>query len=242
MSFRIRTLGRNRFIFNFMVLFFTAAVLWFSVFIMNRTGSGGLSVEERLNVLRQMDIDAIEQLKSDRQYKEMADEILAQFMDDAVCFPIPISTREPQRFVNYVDSWGYGRSYGGERSHEGTDIMADYNVRGYYPVVSISDGIVEKIGWLELGGYRLGIRCKSGGYFYYAHLYDYAEGIEEGSHVKAGQLIGYMGDSGYSKVEGTVGNFDVHLHLGIYVTFEGEEISVNPYHLLKRLQIIKANY
>ena len=125
MSFRIRTLGRNRFIFNFMVLFFTAAVLWFSVFIMNRTGSGGLSVEERLNVLRQMDIDAIEQLKSDRQYKEMADEILAQFMDDAVCFPIPISTREPQRFVNYVDSWGYGRSYGGERSHEGTDIMAD---------------------------------------------------------------------------------------------------------------------
>ncbi len=120
--------------------------------------------------------------------------------------------------------------------------MADYNVRGYYPVVSISDGIVEKIGWLELGGYRLGIRCKSGGYFYYAHLYDYAEGINEGSQVKAGQLIGYMGDSGYSKVEGTVGNFDVHLHLGIYVMYEGEELSVNPFHLLKRLQIIKANY
>lgn len=242
MSFRIRTLGRNKFIFTFMVLFFAATVIWLSVFIMNKRDKDHLSAEERLTVLRQMDLEEIEKLSSDKQYKEMADEILAQFVDDALCFPIPISTREPRRFVNYVDSWGYGRSYGGERTHEGTDIMADYNVRGYYPVVSISDGIVEKIGWLELGGYRLGIRCKSGGYFYYAHLYDYAEGIREGSQVKAGQLIGYMGDSGYSKVEGTVGNFDVHLHIGIYVKYEGEEISVNPYHLLKRLQIIKANY
>ncbi len=242
MSVQIRRLCRNRVIFTVLVFLFAATVFRFSIYIMNRTENGGISARERLNVIRQMDIDSIEKLKSDKRYKEMAEEILAQFMDDAVCFPVPISTRDPRRFVNYADSWGYGRSYGGERTHEGTDIMADYNVRGYYPVVSISDGIVEKIGWLELGGYRLGIRCKSGGYFYYAHLYDYAEGINEGSQVKAGQLIGYMGDSGYSKVEGTVGNFDVHLHLGIYVMYEGEELSVNPFHLLKRLQIIKANY
>lgn len=242
MSFRIRVPNKHKITFLAAVFFVMLAVIGFCIVIMNRTQANNISVEERLSIVRQMDLDQIEQLKSDGQYKEMVEEILSQFLEDAVCFPVPISTREPERFVNYVDSWGYDRSYGGERQHEGTDIMADYNVRGYYPVVSISDGVVEKIGWLELGGYRLGIRCESGGYFYYAHLYDYAEGIEEGSKVKAGQLIGYMGDSGYSKVEGTVGNFDVHLHVGIYVMYEGEEISVNPYYLLKRLQIMKANY
>ena len=63
--------------------------------------------------------------------------------------------------------WLFGRSYGGERGHEGTDIMATVNERGMYPVISMTDGIVESKGWLELGGYRLGIRAPQGAYFYY---------------------------------------------------------------------------
>ena len=46
-----------------------------------------------------------------------------------------------------------------------------------------------------------------------------------------------MGDTGYGKTEGTIGNFDVHLHLGIYIrTDHLEEMSVNPYWILRYLE------
>lgn len=157
----------------------------------------------------------------------------------------PVAYSMDSEFVEYVNSWGYSRSYGGNRYHEGTDIMGKINKRGYYPIVSTTDGVVEEIGWLELGGYRLGIRTKSGIYVYYAHLYSYASDIAKGDKINAGEIIGYMGDSGYSKVEGTVGNFDVHLHFGIYInTEENGEISVNPYYFLKRIEnnLVIYNY
>ena len=161
--------------------------------------------------------------------------------DDVVYFPVASASNRPDVSVTFEDSWLFGRSYGGERGHEGTDIMATVNERGMYPVISMTDGIVESKGWLELGGYRLGIRAPQGAYFYYAHLDSYAD-IEEGDQVKAGELLGYMGDTGYSKVEGTTGNFPVHLHLGIYLTLNGEEISVNPYAVLKMVEDRRVEY
>lgn len=142
----------------------------------------------------------------------------------------------------YENSWHGKRTYGGERLHEGTDIMTSNNQRGYFPVYSMTDGIIEKMGWLKLGGWRLGVRAPSGGYFYYAHLYGYAKDLQEGDTIEAGQMIGYMGDSGYSEIEGTVGNFDVHLHVGIYIDDNGKEISVNPYWVLKSLENKKINF
>ena len=65
--------------------------------------------------------------------------------------------------------------------------------------------------------------------------------IREGDTVKAGQLLGFMGDSGYGP-EGTKGEFDVHLHLGIYSWGTGEEISVNPYYLLRSLEEHRLKY
>ena len=132
------------------------------------------------------------------------------------------------------------RNYKGSGVHEGTDIMASKNVRGLYPVVSISEGVVTNLGWLEKGGWRVGITSPGGVYFYYAHLESYAD-IQEGDTVMAGQLLGFMGDSGYGE-EGTVGKFDVHLHLGIYSWNSGEEISVNPYYLLQYLEDKKLKY
>ena len=67
--------------------------------------------------------------------------------------------------------------------------------------------------------------------------YSYAADWEEGDPIKAGTLLGYMGDSGYSAIPGTTGNFDVHLHLGLYIkTDHYDELSVNPYWLLKYLE------
>lgn len=139
-----------------------------------------------------------------------------------------------------ADSGQTGGSQNGgspKRRHEGCDIMGSKMPPGYYPVVSMTDGIIEKIGWLEMGGWRIGIRAPGGAYLYYAHLYDYAGDFKEGDRVKAGELIGYMGDTGYGKTEGTRGNFDVHLHVGIYIkTDHNEEMSVNPYWILKWLE------
>ena len=154
---------------------------------------------------------------------------------DLQYFPVP-AERGELRNVSFENSWMCERSFGGRRGHEGTDIMASLNQRGHYPVISISDGIVEKMGWLPQGGYRIGVRAPGGAYLYYAHLYDYAEGISEGTVVKAGEFLGFMGDSGYGE-EGTVGKFDVHLHMGIYLNDEkGEEFSINPYWILKYLE------
>ena len=93
------------------------------------------------------------------------------------------------------------------------------------------------MGWLEQGGWRIGIRAASGLYIYYAHLYDYSRQWVRGDTVRAGELLGFMGDTGYSAVEGTTGNFDVHLHVGMYLrTDHYEEMSVNPYWILKYLE------
>lgn len=155
-------------------------------------------------------------------------------LGDIKYFPVPRIEGDTQD-ISYVDTWSDLRSYGGNRRHEGTDIMAKNNIRGYYPVISITEGVVEKMGWLEQGGYRIGIRSPSGGYFYYAHLNSYSGDLKKGDPVLAGQLLGFMGDSGYGK-EGTTGQFDVHLHLGIYVETSAGELSVNPYHVLKILE------
>ena len=129
------------------------------------------------------------------------------------------------------------RTYGGKRGHEGCDIMASYNHRGVYPVVSVCDGTLEKIGWLPQGGWRLGIRSKSGVYYYYAHLSDYMKEYQIGEQIRAGEIIGFMGDTGYSEIEGTTGNFDVHLHFGIYLNDKnGKEYDINPYQVLQKLE------
>lgn len=156
---------------------------------------------------------------------------------DLECFPIP-RVQEGSPDITYADTWYVLRSYGGNRRHEGTDLMASNNVRGYFPVISITDGVVENIGWLEQGGYRIGIRSGADGYFYYAHLDSYAPGLKDGDTVIAGQLIGYMGDTGYGS-EGTLGQFDVHLHLGIYVRTATGEMSINPYYILKILEEVR---
>ena len=59
----------------------------------------------------------------------------------------------------------------------------------------------------------------------------------------AGVLLGFLGDSGYGEEEGTVGKFAVHLHIGIYVNDEaGQEVSVNPYWVLKWLEEKRLRY
>ena len=142
------------------------------------------------------------------------------------CFPIPIAY---QSRLYYIDSYGAGRENG---MHEGCDIMDKDNKPGEIPIVSATDGVITNVGWLYLGGYRVGITSTNGIYYYYAHLDSYAAGINTGKQIKAGELLGFMGNTGEGE-EGTSGKFDTHLHFGIYFKDEaGNEKSVNPYPFL----------
>lgn len=175
---------------------------------------------------RTMDPDVLTEMNRSREMQKILDSL-----EQAIKHP-PVRKRDHDR-IQFENSWGNERSFGGERSHEGTDLMDINNKRGEIPIFSMSDGIVEKAGWLKLGGWRVGIRSPEGVYFYYAHLDRYAAWMIKGKQITAGTLLGFMGDSGYGE-EGTTGQFPVHLHVGIYVQKEGEQdISVNPYYMLE---------
>lgn len=129
----------------------------------------------------------------------------------------PTDNSLPNPLINahLTDTWGAARS--GGRSHEGIDIFAK---RGT-PIHSTTEGIVRKVGTNSLGGNVVSIIGPGGVSHYYAHLESYAD-IEVGDWVYAGDIIGYVGDSGNAK--GT----PPHLHYGVY-TNAG---AVNPYPLL----------
>ncbi|WP_017726378.1 M23 family metallopeptidase [Halalkalibacterium ligniniphilum] len=138
-------------------------------------------------------------------------------------FPMPL-----QYDYSYRDTWGDRRGWGGRRIHEGTDIFAGYHV----PVLATAYGIVEIKGWNKYGGWRVGIRDTDNIYHYYAHLSGFEKGIEEGTIVAPGDVIGYVGSSGYGK-PGTQGKFPPHLHYGMYRDTGYTEWSFDPYPALK---------
>ncbi|MDO4261859.1 MAG: M23 family metallopeptidase [Eubacteriales bacterium] len=202
-----------------------------------------------LNCVIQGEQLLLEQLLQSRMPEETADReafsLYAQTVEsvwqELVYFPVPDSSLAGAE-ISFENTWMAERTYGGKRSHEGTDLMASVDESGYYPVVSMTDGQVEQVGWLEKGGWRVGVRSEGGNYYYYAHLDSYAKDWKAGDAVRAGDLLGYMGDSGYGP-EGTTGQFPVHLHVGVYVPLESDqETAVNPYWMLRYLENKKLIY
>lgn len=125
-----------------------------------------------------------------------------------------------------MDSWNDSRG-GGARGHQGTDIMAP----GGTPVVAAAPGRIEKLFQSGLGGVTLYVRSPDRRWtYYYAHLAGYASGIREGMAVKAGDTLGYVGDTG----DAGAGNY--HLHFGLTKMQPGERWwqgeNVNPYPML----------
>ncbi|WP_245575714.1 M23 family metallopeptidase [Alicyclobacillus contaminans] len=134
------------------------------------------------------------------------------------CFPIA-------KKYNYTvkHTFGAGRSYGGRRIHEGVDIFADYGT----PVLACAHGYVELMGWNRFGGWRIGIRDVNNVYYYYAHLSAYAKPLKRGDLVEPGEVIGYVGSTGYGP-PGTSGKFPPHLHFGMYKDTGRREWAFSP--------------
>lgn len=139
------------------------------------------------------------------------------------------------------DDFGVSRSYGYRRQHLGHDMMGQVGT----PIIAVESGIVEVLGWNQYGGWRVGIRSFDGlRYYYYAHLrqnYPYQEQMKEGDIVTAGDVIGYMGHTGYSTKENVNNIEQVHLHFGLQLIFDesqkegNNEIWVDCYDLTRFL-------
>ncbi len=143
---------------------------------------------------------------------------------------------------SHYDDFGATRSYGFRRRHLGHDLMGGIGT----PVVAVESGIVECVGWNQYGGLRIGIRSfDRKRYYYYAHLrkdHPYND-MYEGKKVTAGDVIGYIGMTGYSTRE-NVNNINTpHLHFGIQLIFDeatqkdgNHEIWIDCYALTKLLE------
>ena len=125
--------------------------------------------------------------------------------------------------MRYID--GKWRQVG---VHEGNDIFAEPGT----PVLSITPGKIENVGWTFYSGWRVGIRDSSNNYWFYAHLRRFSPGIAPGERVSAGTVLGEVGNTGYGNAPGHDDEFIYHLHLGIQ---ESDGRWINPYPLMRRL-------
>lgn len=128
---------------------------------------------------------------------------------------------------SHYDDFGASRSYGFKRTHLGNDLMGSIGT----PIIAVESGTIEHLGWNQYGGWRVGIRSLDGKrYYYYAHLrknHPYVSGLAEGSKVTAGDVIGYLGMTGYSTKE-NVNNINVpHLHFGLQLIFDESQVDGN---------------
>lgn len=139
-------------------------------------------------------------------------------------FPLPLRSD-----YSYRSTWGARRSWGGYRIHEGTDVFAGYGV----PVRSTCYGLIEVMGWNRFGGWRIGIRDLNNVYHYYAHLSGFNKQFKAGDIVEPGQVVGWVGSSGYGK-PGTQGKFPPHLHYGLYRDAGLVDWAFDPYPLLRK--------
>lgn len=151
--------------------------------------------------------------------------LAAPWIDDAIYVARLLTAERPSRLPLPVagvslravrDSWGDPRP--GDRRHEGVDIFA----RRGTPVVSTTRGLISSIGENRLGGTVVWVMGPGGDLHYYAHL-DRVADIEPRQRVEAGDVIGYVGNSGNAAATAP------HLHYGIYRRPGG---AINPYPLL----------
>ena len=144
--------------------------------------------------------------------------------------------------MSHYDDFGNSRSFGYKRPHTGNDIMGSIGT----PIIAVESGTVEVMGWNMYGGWRIGIRSfDKKRYYYYAHLrkdHPFNSDLYEGKQVTAGDVIGYLGMTGYSTKENVNNITKPHLHFGMQLIFDESQkegtnqIWVDVYNIVNLLQ------
>jgi hypothetical protein len=106
--------------------------------------------------------------------------------------------------VSFTDDYGAPRA--GTGWHHGNDVFAPTGT----PILAVADGRLARVGVNTLGGNRLWLTDEAGNEFYYAHLSAYAPAALEGARVRAGQVIGFVGNTGQAITTPPHLHFEVH--------------------------------
>jgi murein DD-endopeptidase MepM/ murein hydrolase activator NlpD len=122
---------------------------------------------------------------------------------------------------SFTDSYGAFRGDVAGNWHHGDDVFAPLGA----PLLACADGIVFSVGWNDVGGNRLWLRDEQGNEFYYAHLSAFTPLAKNGRHVKAGEMLGFVGNSGDAQGTPPHVHFEVHPYSLLFMGYDG---AVNP--------------
>jgi hypothetical protein len=140
--------------------------------------------------------------------------------NDAYMFPVAGD-------VSWGDTYGGARSDVSDGWHHGDDLFASLGT----PVVAVTDGIVFSVGWNRVGGWRLWLIDRSGNEFYYAHLSGYTKLGKDNLHVRRGDVLGFVGNTGDAVTTDSHLHFEIHPAALLYLGYDG---AVDPTAYLRR--------
>lgn len=136
--------------------------------------------------------------------------------------------------ASFGDEFRAGRADTGW--HHGNDIFAPLGT----PVLAVTDGTLFLVGWNTLGGNRAWLRDLQGNEFYYAHLSAFSPLAKDGAHVKAGDVIGFVGATGDAVGTPTHLHFEIHPAQLLWMGYDGV---IDPYpYLLAWRRLDDANF
>ena len=110
--------------------------------------------------------------------------------------------------TSFSDTFGAPRMVGTKyyHLHEGTDVFASQGT----PLVATNRGVILRKGVGVLGGNKLWLVAADGTQYYYAHLSAFQDGVDDGTVVEAGQVIGYVGNTGNAITTPAHVHFEIH--------------------------------
>ena len=120
---------------------------------------------------------------------------------------------------DFTDTYGAFRADTG--FHEGNDVFAPFGT----PIVAVADGRLYRVGTLKISGNRLWLRDRHGYRFFYCHLSDFAASAYNGADVHAGEIIGFVGNTGDAEPT------PPHLHFEVHMP---DDTVVDPYRFLHK--------
>ena len=112
-------------------------------------------------------------------------------------FPSSGRSRSATRSARSAPSTGW---------HHGDDIFAPLGA----PVLAVAKGVVFSVGWNTLGGNRLWLEDRQGNQFYYAHLSAFSPLAVNGARVNAGDVLGFVGNTGEAITTPYHLHFEIH--------------------------------
>jgi len=109
--------------------------------------------------------------------------------------------------------------------HHGEDIFAPLGA----PVLAVANGIVYSVGWNDVGGLRLWLQDTAGNEFYYAHLSAFSPLAVNGASVRAGDVLGFIGNTGDAQGTPYHVHFEIHPVSLLYLGYDGGAVAPYPY-------------